>query len=364
MKHLSILCAAILWASAVTAQPAEQSGTIIPLYPKGAVASLPVPETRDRLAETGEVMIFNVSTPTLELFRPAPGRDNGTAVIVAPGGGFVGLDYEAGGTAVARRMAQLGMTALVLKYRTIQSPDDAMHMPEVHMKEMEGIMARAKSGTPEQVPRFAGEPHAVQDGARAVAIVREHAAEWGINPKRIGLIGFSSGAFLAADLAIGDKASRPDFVALMYGGLRTPVPADASPAFIAGAADDAYLPNDPIQLYTAWRQAGAPAELHLYERGGHGFDLTPKGAPSDHWFDELIWWMQARGLMGTAVKGRADAKTRQRRASRRGADRKRVLRRIVIPDIFGKARGLFRCLATIELLDQAKRHIGPSRDAG
>lgn len=302
MKHLGILFAAMLWASAATAQPADKGGTIIPLYPKGAVAPLAVPETRDRLAETGEVMIFNVSTPTLELFRPVSGRANGTAVIVAPGGGFVGLGYEAGGTAVARRMAQLGVTALVLKYRTIQSPNDAMHMPAIHMQEMEGIIARAKSGLPTQVPRFTGEPHAVEDGARAMAIVREHAAEWAIDPKRIGFIGFSSGAFLAADLAIGDRAARPDFVALLYGGLRTPVPADASPAFIAGAADDAYLPNDPVQLYNAWRQAGAPAELHLYERGGHGFDLTPKGAPSDHWFDELVWWMQSRNLMAASAK--------------------------------------------------------------
>jgi acetyl esterase/lipase len=77
------------------------------------------------------------------------------------------------------------------------------------------------------------------------------------------LLGVSSGAFLAADLAIGDNISRPDFVGLIYGGLRTPVPADASPAFIAGAADDEFMPNDPVQLYSAWRKAGVPAELHI-----------------------------------------------------------------------------------------------------
>ena len=163
-------------------------------------------------------------------------------------------------------------------------------------------MARAKSGVPEEVPPFAGEKHAVEDGARALAIVRQRAAGWGINPQRIGFIGFSSGAFLAADLAIGDKASRPDFVGLIYGGLRTPVPTDASPAFIAGAADDEFMPNDAVQLYTAWRKAGAAAELHIYERGGHGFDLKPKGTTSDHWFDELIWWMQSRGLMARGMR--------------------------------------------------------------
>ena len=300
LKHMGsaaglVMAAAMLTATMATAQTTT-GGEIIPLYPKGAVASLGVPETKHTL-ETGETMIFNVSEPTLEMFRPNAGRANGTAVIIAPGGGFVGLGYEAGGTAVARQFAQRGVTAFVLKYRTIRSLDDAMHMPEIHVNEMDAIMSRAKSGVPEQAPTFAGEEHAVEDGARALAIVRQHAVGWGIDPRRIGFLGFSSGAFVAVDLAIGAKASRPDFVGLIYGGLRTPVPADASPAFIAGAADDEFTPNDPVQLYTAWRRAGAAAELHIYERGGHGFDLKPNGTTSDNWFDELIWWMQSRGLM-------------------------------------------------------------------
>ncbi|KRB80958.1 hypothetical protein ASE00_16780 [Sphingomonas sp. Root710] len=292
--------AAALFATAGVAQTPAGSSVIM-LYPKGTVASLGVPEVKD--SHHGETLIFNVSEPTLEVFRPAPGSANGTAVIVAPGGGFVALGYEAGGTAVARALAQRGVTAFVLKYRTILSADPAV-MPPVHMKEMEGIMARAKSGVPVEVPRFAGEAHAVEDGVRAMAIVRQRAAEWGVDPKRVGVLGFSAGGYLAADLAIGDKASRPDFVGLIYGGLRTPVPADASPAFIAGAADDEFQPDDPMLLYAAWRKAGVPAELHVYERGGHGFDLTPKGAPSDHWFDEFMWWMEARGLV-KAPAGRA-----------------------------------------------------------
>jgi dienelactone hydrolase len=155
-------------------------------------------------------------------------------------------------------LAQHGITALVLKYRTIRSASDPMQMPEVHMQEMEIIMTRAKSGAPAEIPHFAGEQHAVDDGTRAMRMVRQRAAEWGIDPKRIGFIGFSAGAFLAVDLAIGDKVSRPDFVALLYGGLRTPVPADAPPAFIAAAADDEYQPNDAMQLYTAWRLAWQP----------------------------------------------------------------------------------------------------------
>ncbi|MET3828085.1 acetyl esterase/lipase [Sphingomonas sp. PvP055] len=285
---------------AASARAPATGGKIIPLYAKGGVPSLGVPEVRDRM-KTGETMIYDVSEPTLELYRPAPGRANGTAVIVAPGGGFVALGYTFGGTDVAQALAGRGVTAFVLKYRTIRSGDGPMRMPDVHMKEMGIVMSRAETGRPMEMPRFAGEPHAIEDGARAMAIVRERAREWGIDPHKVGMIGFSAGAYLAADLAIGAKASRPDFVGLIYGGLRTPVPEDAPPAFIAGAADDEYQRNDPVLLYTAWRQAGASAELHLYERGSHGFDLHAKGTTSDHWFNEFVWWLQFHGLVKTTA---------------------------------------------------------------
>ncbi len=289
--------AVALFASTASARRDTSQGMVIPLYPKGTVPALGVPEIREQLAQAGGLVIRNVSEPTLEMFRPAPESCNGAAVIVAPGGGFVGLGYEAGGTVVARALAKRGITAFVLQYRTVLSGTDPMVLPDVHVKEMDVIMARAKSGVPVEVPLFAGEPHAIEDGARAIEILRQRTSEWGIDPKRVGVLGFSAGGYLAADLAIGDKTSRPDFVGLIYGGLRTPVPPDASPAFIAAAADDAFQPDDAVLLYRAWRKAGAAAELHIYERGGHGFDLTPKGTTSDHWFEEFIWWMQSRGLL-------------------------------------------------------------------
>jgi acetyl esterase/lipase len=302
IRTVSLGIAAVLFSAAATAQPSTSGGVMIALYPEGAMGTPGVPEIREQTGASGDTVIRNVSAPTLELFRPLPAHANGTAVIVAPGGGFVGLEYDAGGTALARRLAQRGVSAFVLKYRTIRSAPDPTQMPAVHLEEMATLMARASSGVPVLIPLFAGEQQAVDDGARAMRLVRQRAPEWGIDPQRIGFIGFSAGAFLAVDLAIGDKVSRPDFVGLFYGGLRTPVPADAPPAFIAAAADDGYQPNDPIQLYSAWRRAGVAAELHLYERGGHGFDLKPKGTTSDHWFDELVWWMQSRGLMGRVSK--------------------------------------------------------------
>ena len=123
----------------------------MPLYPSGATAPLGLPESR-RARESGGALVFNVSEPTLEVFRPLD-HANGTAVIVVPGGGFVGLDYEAGGTDIARSLTQHGVTAFVLKYRTIQSAGDPAQLPAVHRKEMEGMMARAKSGRPLEAPR-------------------------------------------------------------------------------------------------------------------------------------------------------------------------------------------------------------------
>ena len=300
LPRLGLGLATLVVVAAASAQPSAGESVVLPLHPAGTMASLGVPEIREQMDGTDNILIRNVSEPALELFLPAPGSANGTAVIIAPGGGFVGLDYSAGGTAVARLLAQRGVTALVLKYRTIRSASDLMQMPEVHVKEMEALIARKTSGLPAEIPRFAGEPHAVQDGRRAVRMVRERAREWKVDPSRIGFLGFSAGAFIGADLAIGDKATRPDFVAFLYGGLRTPIPADAPPAFIAGAADDDYLPTDSIQLYSAWRRAGVAAELHVYERGGHGFSLKPQGYTSDQWFEDLVLWMQSRNLMRPA----------------------------------------------------------------
>lgn len=299
MRLVALALAGLLLAVSAPARADTPSGAIIPLWPEGAVPSLGVPETREQLPEAGGLLIRNVSAPTLELFRAKPGSANGTAVIVAPGGGFVGLAYDAEGTAVASALAQQGITAFVLKYRTILSTGSATTLPQVHIREMDLILARAKSGVPLEVPRFAGEANAVADGARALTLVRQRAKEWGVDPQRIGMIGFSAGGYLAADLAIGDTATRPAFVGLIYGGLRTPVAAAASPAFIAAAADDAYQPDDAALLLAAWRKSGAPAELHIYEHGGHGFGFARHGATSDHWLDEFLWWLEARGPLPT-----------------------------------------------------------------
>lgn len=297
VAHAVILAVALV-ATGPQVRAAEPESLVLPLYEEGETASLGVSETQVKSDEMDETLIFNVSNPTLELFRPAPGTATRAAVIVAPGGGFVALGYDQGGTAIARRLSEQGITALVLKYRTIRSTGDPMQLPPLHQAEMEVLVARATSGSPVEIPAFAGEAMAVADGAKAMAIVRHHAAEWGIDPDRVGMLGFSAGAFIANDLAVGAAATRPDFVGLLYGGLRGPVPADASPAFIAAAADDELLASDSPRIFAAWRAAGVPAELHIYERGGHGFDLRPNATTSDQWFAQFVGWMRARKILG------------------------------------------------------------------
>jgi acetyl esterase/lipase len=117
------------------------------------------------------------------------------------------------------------------------------------------------------------------------------------------MLGFSAGGILTANLATAaDPASRPDFVGVIYGALRNPVPKDAPAAFIATAVDDPLLAKAAQPMFDAWRAANRPAELHLYERGGHGFGLVPKGSSSDHWFEEFVWWMEGRGLLKKAAR--------------------------------------------------------------
>jgi acetyl esterase/lipase len=151
----------------------------------------------------------------------------------------------------------------------------------------------------------AGETQSVADAFQAMRVVRGHAAEWSLDPRKIGFIGFSAGAMLAVDVGTGyDAATRPDFIGAIYGALRAghTVPADAPPLFVAAASDDNLLSGKSLPIYEAWRAARRPAELHIYERGGHGFGMARQGVTSDHWIDELEWWLEEHGLAAPAKR--------------------------------------------------------------
>jgi acetyl esterase/lipase len=274
----------------------------IRVYPAGALPKAASPERTDKLM--GELRVRNVSDPSLTPFLPAPGKANGAAVVVAPGGGFVMLSWESEGTRVAQRLADLGYTAFVLKYRLDQTPDDPTAFVREFTAKMTDLAKRGAGGGAQSLT-FPAEKPAAADAAEAIRLVRRRAGEWGIDPKRVGFVGFSAGGITAANVATLDPSGRPDFVGIIYGALRNPVPSDAPPAFIATSADDPLLKDAAIPMFQAWRAAGQPAELHLYEKGGHGYGMNVQHLTSDHWFDEFVWWMQARGVAGVRANGAA-----------------------------------------------------------
>jgi len=251
-------------------------------------------------------MLRNVVTPTLSIYRPDPAKANGVGVIVAPGGGWRILAWEHEGTDLCAWLTARGYTALLLKYRLRGTPPD----PAEYEAQMAQMVSRLRAPTsPATAPRrfsdVLSDPvietaraMAKADGQRAVAIARERAAGWGLKPDRIGMIGFSAGAFLAADVALDPGGAPLAFAAPIYGGEvgAAGVPADAPPMFTAVAADDALLFKVVERMYLEWSNAGRPAEIHVYRRGGHGFGMARQGLPCDGWTDLFAAWLADLGL--------------------------------------------------------------------
>ena len=137
-------------------------------------------------------------------------------------------------------------------------------------------------------------PISSADGRAAVKLLRSRAAEWNLDPHRIGILGFSAGGGVATGTATEyEAAERPDFAALIYGaGTPRTIPADAPPLFILAAADDPVVPaTRSKELFSRWRAAGHSAELHLYATGGHGFGMLEQGLPSDRWIEVFHAWL-------------------------------------------------------------------------
>jgi len=326
-KHAPALAAAALLALALPgaqAQPAAPAGpalpTPVPAGPPPASAFLPgspdpmlpeLPLDGGRLSHAGENWEFvfggrsvrNVTRATITPFLPEPGRATGTAVIVAPGGGFMGLSMDTEGYRVARRLADAGIAAFVLKYRLDATPAD----PAGFIQAITGRMRDSKLNDPVAPwPVFPAEALARDDGLAAVRWVRERAANFGLRPDRIGFMGFSAGGMVTMRVATAypDARSRPDFIAPIYGAmdLRTVVPADAPPMFLAVAADDFLLAHMGLPMFQAWQKARRPVELHFFETGGHGFGARGQGASSDLWMHSFLNWLQVRGQLALPLQ--------------------------------------------------------------
>ena len=289
------LMAALTLAGAAWADPVT-----VPLYNGPAPGSEHATQRETSTPTSGGRILRNITAPTLTIYAPSPGTANGVGIVVAPGGGFHILAIDNEGTKVAEWLAAHGITAFVLKYRLNEtSPVDAVAVAQM-MKYLATIKT-APGGFPVVTE---GEAQANADAARAMILVRSRASEWGVDPRRIGFVGFSAGALLTLSVATSpDSGIRPDFAAPIYGALRPGLSpaADAPSLFIAAATDDALLPGRSLPIYQAWLSAHRPAELHLYDRGGHGFGMEHQGTTSDRWIEDFGAWLAEHGWMKTPV---------------------------------------------------------------
>jgi acetyl esterase/lipase len=251
-------------------------------------------------SQYGSLFARNVTVATLTPYLPDPSNASGTAVVVAPGGGFRTLSMENEGSNVAKALAAKGVAAFVLKYRLVQTPAD---MPgfEKSMREMfSGAAARPpRPSTPEAMA--ASIAPQLEDARAAFALIRKRAAEWHVDPNRIGMVGFSAGAMLTLTTALAGQDAKPAFIGDIYGPVAAmTVPADAPPLFVAVAADDPFFGGGEAGIVKSWLAAKRPAELHLFEQGGHGFGMYPKETTSTGWFDEFVRWLDMHGMLKPA----------------------------------------------------------------
>lgn len=239
-------------------------------------------------------VVYNVSTPTLSVFLPDKSRATGAAVIICPGGGFYALSIDSEGFDVARWLNEKGVAAFVLKYRLAHCLTDN---PVVELMQK---MSDRKTFDAAISPIL---PLAVKDTQEAIRYVRSNAAEYGVDPTKIGVMGFSAGGTLIAMVTYNyEPETRPDFAAPIYPYMDpvpfTSAPKEAPPVFIAAATNDELgLAAQCIRFYSDWIKARRSAELHLYAKGGHGFGMRKQNLPTDDWIKRFGEWMRIQGFI-------------------------------------------------------------------
>jgi acetyl esterase/lipase len=272
--------------SPATDESAKDEWKVIPVYDGVAPGSedWKQQERESTLPVTGDRVVWNVVKPTLTVVPAAKDQATGAAAVICPGGAFLflGMDHE--GLDLAKFLAARGVTCFVLKYRTMEAKSDKLLM--------ELLTEEVRKAQP------AAFKISADDGLAAVKLVRDRAAEYGVDPKRTGIIGFSAGGMVATAAALrSNAAGRPAFAATIYGAYDPTdygdkVPKLAPPLFICAAQDD-QLRQSPrsVALYQAWTAAKRSAELHLYAHGGHGFGMRRQELPVDRWPERLVEWL-------------------------------------------------------------------------
>jgi acetyl esterase/lipase len=302
---------AALLALAVSAR--AQDGTIYPLEAQpepnaiplgtGGVENQPAPESWFR--QWGEPMVRNVSTATLTPYLPDPAKANGTAVIVAPGGGFRWLSINNEGWKIAKALNERGVAAFVLKYRLIPTPPTIEGLQQSMNRTFAAVTPPAGGAAPAPEPPRPPRPdltNQLADAEAAYALILSRAKEWGVDTNRIGMMGFSAGAGLTMHCTLNSKTMKLAFIAPIYGGMGpVEVPKDAPPLFVAIAAND-FLFNGQFGLIKSWYDAKRPVEFHLYQDGGHGFGMGYPGHPTQFWFEPFTHWLDHNGFLKAAAK--------------------------------------------------------------
>ena len=236
----------------------------------------------------------NVRTPSMTVYRPA--EPTGSAVLVCPGGGYRILAYDYEGIDIAEWFAGRGVTAFLLKYRVEPTPPD----PEDFAKDSAALLASITTDIEVLFRTLEGSrKRAVDDGVQAMKLIREGAVRFGVDPSRVGIIGFSAGAGVTVGVALSEPATRPNWAAPIYGGDRgdAPVPVDAPPLFIVVSQNDPFrLAPECVRLYQRWIEGGAKADLHVYSEGGHGYGMRKLGLITDHWPTLLEDWLKKLGV--------------------------------------------------------------------
>lgn len=305
------LCLLTICAS-VRAQPLvwrpTTGHTQIPLWPGTPPDARPMPgpeyaETNDKSLIAGKSMVAvsNVSQPTMTVYAPAAETNTGASVVVFPGGGFQILAMDLEGTEVCDWLTSRGITCVLLKYRVPSAPYDWRCNCRPH--------------------NFAISVPALEDAQRTLRLVRSHAAEWNIDPHKVGVLGFSAGGYLVAEVSTNFKrrwykpvdsadkeSSRPDFALAIYPGHLTAdghalnpnvaVSHETPPTFLLQAEDDSVDGvNQSLVYYAALKNADVPVEMHLYAHGGHAFGLRPTSKPITRWPALAETWMSTIGMI-------------------------------------------------------------------
>lgn len=297
-----MIAQAALLALTLIGAPIQIEKPVIELWPEGLPEDAkPIAPARiaELEAKQTEERISYVATPTLTIYAAAPETANGCCVVVCPGGGYNILAWPKEGLELAEWFNSLGVTAAVLKYRVPRRDPERPHW----------------------------EP--LQDAQRAIRVVRKNASRWGVDPRRIGVLGFSAGGhltFMAGTHfdektydpvdAADELSARPDFICPIYAaylgedyrddsatiGSLVEITERTPPTFMAVTLDDKYRGVQAGLLLAEYKKAGVPAEAHIYSVGGHGYGIRPSELPVSTWHLRLKEWMRASGLLEKSAR--------------------------------------------------------------